>query len=53
MLTKEEHINYWLDTATRDWQTVENMYKSQNFLPALFFAHLHTEKLYKALWVKK
>ena len=28
------------------------MYKSKGYLPALFFAHLHTEKLCKALWVK-
>jgi HEPN domain-containing protein len=28
------------------------MYKSGDYLPALFFAHLHTEKLCKALWVK-
>jgi HEPN domain-containing protein len=52
MLTKEEHIKYWLNTAKKDWRAVQNMYKSRDYLPALFFAHLHTEKLCKALWVK-
>ena len=52
MLTKEEHINYWIITAKKDWRAVQNMYKSKDYLPALFFSHLHTEKLCKALWVK-
>jgi len=52
MLTKEEHILYWVETAKRDRRTIQNMYKSRDYLPALFFAHLHLEKLCKALWVQ-
>jgi HEPN domain-containing protein len=52
MLTKEEHIKYWVDTAKKDWQAIQKMYKSGVYLHALFFAHLHLEKLCKALWVK-
>ncbi len=48
MLTKEEHIKYWLNTAKKDWRAVQNMYKSRDYLPALFFAHLVLEKLCKA-----
>lgn len=51
-LTKQEHIDYWIDTAKRDWRTVQNMYKTKDFVPALFFTHLHLEKICKALWVK-
>jgi HEPN domain-containing protein len=51
-LTKEEHIDYWKETAKRDWKTVQNMYKSKDFVPSLFFAHLVLEKLLKAYWVK-
>jgi HEPN domain-containing protein len=51
-LTKQEHIDYWVETAKRDWKTVQNMYKSKDFVPSLFFAHLVLEKLLKAYWVK-
>jgi HEPN domain-containing protein len=52
MLTKEEHIKYWVETAKRDWQAIQKMYKSKVYLHALFFAHLVLEKLCKAHWVK-
>ncbi len=52
MLTKEEHIKYWVDTAKKDWRAIQNMYKSKDYLHALFFAHLVLEKLCKAHWVK-
>ena len=51
-MTKEEHIKYWVNTASRDWRTVEDLYKSKNYIPALFFSHLVLEKLTKAHWVK-
>jgi HEPN domain-containing protein len=51
-LTKKEHIAYWVDTANRDWRTVQDLYKCKNYLSALFFAHLVLEKLCKAHWVK-
>jgi HEPN domain-containing protein len=51
-LTKEEHIAYWVLTANRDWNTVQDLYKTKNYLPALFFAHLVLEKLCKAHWVR-
>ena len=52
MLTKEEHIKYWVDTANKDWRAIQKMYKSKVYLHALFFAHLVLEKLCKAHWVK-
>jgi HEPN domain-containing protein len=52
MLTKEEHIKYWTDTANEDWVAIQKMYKSGVYLHALFFAHLVLEKLCKAHWVK-
>jgi HEPN domain-containing protein len=51
-LTKEEHITYWLNASERDWTTVQNMFTARDYMPALFFSHLHLEKLCKALWVK-
>lgn len=52
LLTKEEHIKYWVTTAKNDWRAIQNMYKSRDYLHALFFAHLVLEKLCKAHWVK-
>jgi HEPN domain-containing protein len=51
-LTKQEHIEYWGQTAKRDWKTVQNMFNTKDYVPALFFAHLVLEKLLKAHWIK-
>ncbi len=51
-LNKQEHINYWLLSAKKNLKTVENLFKAKDYVPALFFMHLHLEKLCKALWVK-
>ena len=51
-MTKKEHIDYWVQTAKRDWRTVQNMFKTKDYVPSLFFAHLVLEKLLKAHWIK-
>lgn len=51
-MTKQEYIEYWKQSATRDWRTVEKMFVAKEFIPALFFSHLVLEKLLKAHWVK-
>ena len=51
-MTKKEHIDYWIETAKRDWRTTQHMLKSKDYVPALFFGHLVLEKLLKAHWVK-
>ena len=51
-MIKEEYIAYWVRTANKDWGTVGDLYKTKNYLPALFFSHLVLEKLCKAHWVK-
>jgi HEPN domain-containing protein len=53
MMTKEQHINYWVDTAQQDWIAVESMFNTRNYLHCLFWAHLVLEKLAKAHWVKR
>lgn len=40
-------------SAKRDWKTVQNLFNTKEYVPALFFAHLHLEKLCKAIWVIK
>jgi HEPN domain-containing protein len=52
MMTKEEHVNHWVNTAQYDWDGVENAFSTKNYLHSLFWMHLVLEKLAKALWVK-
>ena len=52
MMTKEQHIEYWLNTAQYDWTGVEHAFKAKDYMHCLFWAHLTLEKLAKALWVK-
>jgi len=51
-MTKEQYIDYWIDTSHNDWVTVEAMFAAERYLHCLFWAHLVLEKLAKALWVK-
>jgi HEPN domain-containing protein len=52
MMAKQEHIDYWIFTANKDWEALLNMYQSKDYVQALFFSHLVLEKLCKAHWVK-
>jgi HEPN domain-containing protein len=52
MMTKKEHINYWVEQAIDDWEAVNTLFKGKKYLQSLFFAHLVIEKLCKALWIK-
>lgn len=51
-MTKEEHINYWIEIAEEDYKTMLNLLKSEDNHWALFMGHLVIEKLLKALYVK-
>lgn len=52
MMTKEQHIAYWVEASNRDWEAIQAMYNAKTFIYSLFFAHLSLEKLLKAHWVK-
>ena len=52
MMTKEQHIQYWVDTAEYDWNGVGSAFDAKNYMHCLFWAHLVLEKLAKAHWVK-
>jgi HEPN domain-containing protein len=51
-MTKQDYINFWIEQAEDDWVAVDSLFKGQNYLQALFFAHLVIEKLCKSLWIK-
>ena len=51
-MTKAEHIEYWKESAERNWPGVGKMFESELHLESLFWANLKIEKLIKAHWVK-
>ena len=52
MMTKQQHIDYWVNTAEKDWISVDILFAGKQYLHCLFWAHLALEKLAKAHWVK-
>jgi HEPN domain-containing protein len=51
-MIKKDFIKYWIDTSEKDWEVSQVLFKQKKYLYSLFFAHLHIEKICKALWVK-
>nr|NQU88900.1 HEPN domain-containing protein [Bacteroidota bacterium] len=51
-MTKQDHINFWIEQANDDWTAVETLFNGRKYLQSLFFAHLVIEKLCKSLWIK-
>ena len=52
MLSKEQHIEFWVNQAEDDWGAVDALMTSGKFIQSLFWAHLVTEKYAKAVWIK-
>jgi HEPN domain-containing protein len=52
VMTKQEYIDYWVNTAAEDWITVEALFDIKRYMHCLFWSHLVLEKLAKAHWVK-
>lgn len=53
VMTKQEHIKYWITTSKQDWKRAESLLALKDYSFALFCVHLSIEKLAKALWVKE
>lgn len=51
-MEKLERIKFWRDSAERDFEMMEKIFKSRDFMYALFFGQLAIEKLFKALYIK-
>jgi len=52
-IDKNKLVSFWIDSAEKDFKTMEDLYKTKNFSWALFMGHLVIEKLSKALYVSK
>ncbi len=48
---KDKLIAYWLDSADKDFKTMQDLYETENYHWALFIGHLVLEKLSKALYI--
>ena len=48
----KEHVEYWLDSAKHDWDTVESLFSAGKYDWCLFIGHLVLEKILKALYVQ-
>lgn len=51
-MEKVEKIKFWMESAGTDFEMMEKLYKSKDFMYALFFGQLAMEKLFKALYIK-
>lgn len=51
-MTKEEVVNYWLDSSDVDFEAMRTLLANGHYVWALFLGHLVTEKLLKAYYVK-
>ncbi len=53
MLSKRDHINYWITASDEDWERGVYMYENADYVFCLFCIHLSIEKLSKDIWVKE
>jgi len=52
MMTKEQHIAYWVNIADDDWRRKELLFNANDYVFSLYLAHQTLEKLAKANWVR-
>lgn len=48
----EKIKNYWIESSSDDFKTMNKLFKSESYNWALFVGHISVEKLLKALYVK-
>jgi HEPN domain-containing protein len=52
-MTKDEHINYWRESARHDLESADVIFESARFDWSLFVGHIALEKILKAIFVDK
>lgn len=52
-INSDKIIKYWVETSDDDYQTMLNLFQSEDYHWSLFIGHLVLEKLLKACVVKK
>jgi len=51
-MTKEEVIQFWLESSEKDSKTMDHLYLSGDYMWSLFIGHLVIEKLLKAYYIR-
>ncbi len=51
-MNKADYVKYWVNSAKDYAKSYKALFASKRYLHALFFGHLHLEKICKAIWVK-
>ena len=46
-------VNHWIETSDDDFNTMLTLYNSKSYGWSLFLGHISTEKILKALYVKR
>ena len=49
----EKIIEHWIESSEHDFSTMIKLFESKSYAWALFLGHISTEKLLKALYVKR
>lgn len=49
----EKVVNHWVNTSNYEFQTMLTLYNSKSYGWSLFLGHISTEKLLKALYVRR
>ena len=52
-MTKDEHINYWRESARHDLESADGIFESTRYDWSLFIGHIALEKILKAIFVHK
>lgn len=48
-----KQLNYWLESAERNFETAQSLFNLKHYDACLFFCHLSIEKILKGLIVKR
>lgn len=51
-MTDRDFIKFWINSASEDWKTAEDLLKLKRYHHSLFFCHLAIEKVLKGLIYK-
>ncbi len=52
-MSQRERVKYWLDSANDDWKVANHLFEKEDYSYSLFFGHLATEKILKAIYVDR
>ena len=50
-MSQKERVKYWLNSANDDWKVAKHLFEKEDYSYSLFFGHLTTKKILKAIYV--